>query len=108
MYNAAGYSVSDLEGNSMSYRLRNKPILLVEAGIGATGSIGKSRMLNWDLLKSNKDRYRVRVDDLRVYDLNYHDTQSVALAVSYKFGKSSVKSEKQRDIEFNEIKGRMK
>lgn len=61
-----------------------------------------------DLLKSNKDRYYISVNDLRVIDINYHDTRSVAFTISYDFGKSTVKSRRKRTVEFEEMKQRIK
>ena len=61
-----------------------------------------------DLLKTNTDRYKIDVGDLNVYDNYYNDTRSIALAVSYSFGKKSVKEKRDRETEFSEVKQRIK
>src|SRR5690554_3479629 len=48
MYNAAGYGIGDENGHNIYYKYRNKPMLLAEAGIGASGKIGKSGLFSWD------------------------------------------------------------
>ncbi|PSL34451.1 outer membrane beta-barrel family protein [Chitinophaga ginsengisoli] len=60
-----------------------------------------------DLFKSNMDRYNIMLDGLRIIDKNYHDTRSVALSVSYNFGKSTVKSKRDRDTGNDDVKGRI-
>ncbi|RZM24344.1 MAG: hypothetical protein EOO88_23125 [Pedobacter sp.] len=60
-----------------------------------------------DLLKSNKDRYQISVNDLRVIDENYYDTRSVALALSFNFGKSTVKEKRDRQTGAQDVKQRM-
>lgn len=60
-----------------------------------------------DLFKSNMDRYRIMLDGLRIVDKNYHDTRSIALSVSYNFGKSTVKSQRDRETGNNDVKGRI-
>lgn len=59
-----------------------------------------------DFFKSNKDRYKVQLNDLRIFDKNYYDTRSVALSVSFNFGKSTVKDKRDRDAGFEEVKQR--
>ena len=61
-----------------------------------------------DIFKSNKDMYRVKINDLRMLENFYYDTRSVALAVSYNFGKATVKKNRERDTQFEEVKGRIK
>jgi len=61
-----------------------------------------------DLLKSNKDRYNIEVNEIRIIDTNYHDTRSVALALSYDFGKSTVKDKRYRSIGNNAEQQRLK
>ncbi|TDO19550.1 TonB-dependent receptor [Pedobacter duraquae] len=60
-----------------------------------------------DWFKSNKDRYRVSVDDLRIFDENYYDTRSVAIALSFNFGKSTVKDKRDRETGAKDVKQRM-
>jgi hypothetical protein len=60
-----------------------------------------------DLFKSNKDAYNVSANDLRIIQYYYYDLRSVALAVSYNFGKNTVKSKRDRDAEFEQVKSRI-
>jgi len=60
-----------------------------------------------DLLKSNKDRYRIELGDLQIRDNYYNDTRSVALALNYTFGKQSVKDKRDRDTGSQDVKGRL-
>ncbi|WP_316839109.1 TonB-dependent receptor [Pedobacter gandavensis] len=60
-----------------------------------------------DFFKSNKDRYKVLVNELRIVDENYYDTQSVALSLSFNFGKMTVKDKRDRDAGSEEVKRRI-
>ncbi|RYF21285.1 MAG: hypothetical protein EOO42_10850, partial [Flavobacteriales bacterium] len=60
-----------------------------------------------DWFKSNKDRYEYRLGELRVKDNYYNDTQSIALAISYNFGKQTVKDKRDRDTGSQDVKGRL-
>ncbi|SEB97491.1 Outer membrane receptor proteins, mostly Fe transport [Tenacibaculum sp. MAR_2009_124] len=60
-----------------------------------------------DIFKSNKDRYNIRLGDINIKDTNYHDTQSVALALRYSFGKSTVKDQRYRDTGNSDIQRRL-
>ncbi len=60
-----------------------------------------------DLFRSNRDAYKVSANDLRIVQNFYYDLRSVALALSYNFGKSTVKSKRDRDAEFENVKGRI-
>lgn len=60
-----------------------------------------------DLLKSNRDRYDYMLGALRVKDNYYNDTRSVALAISYNFGKQTVKDKRDRDTGSQDVKGRL-
>lgn len=60
-----------------------------------------------DLFKSNKDRYTYLLGALQVKDYYYNDTQSIALAVSYNFGKQTVRSKRDRDTGSQDVKGRL-
>lgn len=59
-----------------------------------------------DFFKSNQDRYKVMVNELRIMDQNYYDTRSVALSVSFSFGKSTVKDKRDRDPGYEDLKQR--
>ncbi|QHI35939.1 hypothetical protein IMCC3317_12870 [Kordia antarctica] len=60
-----------------------------------------------DLFRSNKDRYDIQVGDIQINDTNYHDTRSVAFAVRYAFGKSTVKDQRYRDPGNSDIQRRL-
>lgn len=60
-----------------------------------------------DVLKSNKDKYKIQVNDLTIIDENYHDTRSIALALSYGFGKLSVKGKRARESGISDIRSRI-
>jgi outer membrane beta-barrel protein/carboxypeptidase family protein len=60
-----------------------------------------------DLFKSNKDRYKISVNDLTIMDVNYYDTRSVAFSLSYNFGKSTVKEKRDREAGYEDVKQRI-
>jgi len=60
-----------------------------------------------DVLKSNKDKYKIQVNDLTIIDENYHDSRSIAFALSYGFGKSSIKDKRARETGISDIKTRI-
>jgi hypothetical protein len=60
-----------------------------------------------DLFKSNKDIYLVHADDLTIKQNYYNDTRSVAFILSYNFGKSTIKKQRDRDTEFQNVKSRI-
>ncbi|WDF57311.1 outer membrane beta-barrel protein [Mucilaginibacter sp. KACC 22063] len=60
-----------------------------------------------DWFKSNKDRYNYMLGALRVKDNYYNDTRSIALAISYNFGKQTVKDKRDRDTGSQDVKGRL-
>jgi len=60
-----------------------------------------------DLFKSNKDIYIIHADDLTLRQNYYNDTRSVAFILSYNFGKSTVKKQRDRDTEFQNVKSRI-
>lgn len=59
-----------------------------------------------DFFKSNQDRYKVKLNELIIRDRNYYDTRSVALSVSFSFGKSTVKDKRDRDPGYEDVKQR--
>lgn len=59
-----------------------------------------------DFFKSNQDRYKIMLNELRIMDQNYYDTRSVALSVSFSFGKSTVKDKRDRDPGYEDLKQR--
>jgi len=60
-----------------------------------------------DLFKTNRDRYVVNADELKIVQNYYNDTRSLAFNLSYNFGKSTVKKKRDRDTEFENVKGRI-
>jgi hypothetical protein len=60
-----------------------------------------------DLFKSNKDRFDYMLGNLRIKDNYYNDTRSVALAITYSFGKQTVKDKRDRDTGSQDVKGRL-
>jgi len=52
-----------------------------------------------DIFKSNKDQYKILVNELRIVDKNYYDTQSIALSLSFNFGKSVLKVRETETLE---------
>lgn len=60
-----------------------------------------------DWFKSNRDRFEYTLGAISVKDNYYNDTRSVALALSYNFGKQTVKDKRERDTGSQEVKGRL-
>jgi len=60
-----------------------------------------------DLFKTNKDVYTVHADDLTLRQNYYNDTRSLAFILSYNFGKSTIKKQRDRDTEFQNVKNRI-
>jgi len=60
-----------------------------------------------DLFKTNKDVYIVHADDLTLRQNYYNDTRSLAFILSYNFGKSTIKKQRDRDTEFQNVKNRI-
>ncbi|CAL2109232.1 Outer membrane receptor proteins, mostly Fe transport [Tenacibaculum sp. 190130A14a] len=60
-----------------------------------------------DIFRSNKDRYNINVGGIKINDTNYHDTQSVALAIRYAFGKTTVKNQRYRSTGNSDIQRRL-
>ena len=60
-----------------------------------------------DLFKTNKDDYVVQASGLKAIEHFYNDTRSAALTLSYNFGKNTVKTNRDRDTQFQDVKGRI-
>lgn len=60
-----------------------------------------------DIFKTNRDNYVVHANDLKAVEDFYNDTRSVALTANYNFGKSTVKKNRDRDTQFQDVKGRI-
>lgn len=60
-----------------------------------------------DLFKTNKDSYLVHANELTAEERFYYDTRSIALTVNYNFGRSTVKKNRERDTQFQDVKGRI-
>ncbi|MDB5108934.1 MAG: hypothetical protein JWR67_48 [Mucilaginibacter sp.] len=57
-----------------------------------------------DLLKSNKDRFNYMLGALRIKDNYYNDTRSVALVLTYSFGKQTVKDKRDHGTGSHDVK----
>lgn len=112
------FTISKTKGVSLTVFAKNTfPFTLVNTEIGnrlETEITLRKNIGNFslslsgrDLFKSNKDRYNIRVGDIRINDTNYHDTRSVAVAVRYAFGKSTVKDQRYRDPGNSDIQRRI-
>lgn len=112
------FTISKKKGLSCTVIANNTfPVTIVNTEIGnrlETELRLRKAMGSWnvtlsgqDFFKSNKDRYKVHVNELRIVDKNYYDTQSVALSLSYNFGKMTVKDKRDRDTGSEDVKGRI-
>ncbi|WP_316820541.1 outer membrane beta-barrel protein [Pedobacter gandavensis] len=112
------FNISKKEGLSCTLIANNTfPVTIVNTEIGnrletefrlrkAIGAWNVT-LSGQDFFKSNKDRYKIRVNDLRIVDENYYDTRSVALSLSFNFGKMTVKDKRDRATGSEEVKGRI-
>ncbi|WP_420574200.1 TonB-dependent receptor domain-containing protein [Kordia sp.] len=112
------FTISKVKGISLTVFAKNTfPFTLVNTEIGnrleteiaLRKNIGRFSLSlsGRDLLRSNKDRYNIQVGDIRINDTNYHDTRSIAFAVRYAFGKSTVKNQRSRDTGNSDIQRRL-
>lgn len=112
------FTISKVKGISLTVFAKNTfPFTLVNTEIGnrlETEIAIRKNIGNFslslsarDLFRSNKDQYDIRVGDVRINDTNYHDTRSVAFAVRYAFGKSTVKDQRYRDTGNSDIQRRL-
>jgi hypothetical protein len=60
-----------------------------------------------DVFKTNKDDYVVNAQGVKAIEHFYNDTRSAALTLSYNFGKNTVKRYRDRDTQFQDVKGRI-
>jgi len=60
-----------------------------------------------DIFKTNKDDYVVDASGLKAIEHFYNDTRSMALTFNYNFGKNTVKSSRDRDTQFQDVKSRI-
>ena len=60
-----------------------------------------------DLFRSNQDRYRRPVNDIFIVENYYNDTRSLGVALSYNFGKKTIKDKRERDTGNADEKGRV-
>jgi hypothetical protein len=60
-----------------------------------------------DVFKANKDNYLVHANGLTAEEHFYYDTRSIALTVNYNFGRSTVKKNRERDTQFQDVKSRI-
>jgi len=102
------FNISREKGISATLVLRNVfPVTFVNTEIGNRlltelqfrKSMGRFSVgLHFrDMFQSNKDRYKIQVNDILINDVNYHDTRGVLLALRYSFGKLTVKDQRYRD-----------
>ncbi|EDP96244.1 possible TonB-dependent receptor [Kordia algicida OT-1] len=112
------FTISKVKGISLTVFAKNTfPFTLVNTEIGnrlETEIAIRKNIGNFslslsgrDLFRSNKDQYDIRVGDIRINDINYHDTRSIAFAVRYAFGKSTVKDQRYRDTGNSDIQRRL-
>lgn len=105
-----GISLTVFAKNTFPFTLVNTEIgNRLETEIALRKNIGNFSLSlsGRDLYRSNKDRYDIRVGDIRINDTNYHDTRSVAFAIRYAFGKSTVKNQRYRDPGNSDIQRRL-
>lgn len=105
-----GWSCTVIATNTLPYTIVNTRVadrFETELRIRKTAGAFNITLSGTDFFQSNRDRYRVRANDLRINQDFYYDLRSVALSVSYNFGKSTVKSKRDRDAEFENVKGRI-
>jgi hypothetical protein len=112
------FTISKKEGLSCTVIANNTaPFTMVDTRIGNRleteirfrKSAGAFNMVlsATDLFKSNKDNYTVHETDLSAVESFYYDTRSAAFTVSYNFGKSTIKKNRSRSAEFENVKGRI-
>lgn len=112
------FNISKKNGLSCTVITNNTfPVTIVNTQIGnrlETEIRVRKSMGSWnvtlsaqDLFKSNKDRYKVQENELRIMDKNYYDTRSAAISVSFNFGKSTVKSRRDKDTGNEDVKQRL-
>jgi hypothetical protein len=105
-----GISLTVFAKNTFPFTLVNTEIgNRLETEIALRKNIGRFSLSlsGRDLFRSDKVRYNIRVGDIRINDTNYYDTRSVAFAVRYAFGKSTVKNQRYRDTGNSDIQRRL-
>ncbi len=105
-----GLSCTVIATNTFPFTIVNTRVgnrLETEVRVRKTAGPFNITLSGSDLFRSNRDAYKVNANDLRIVQNFYYDLRSVALAVSYSFGKSTVKSKRSRDAEFESVKGRI-
>lgn len=105
-----GWSCTVIATNTLPYTIVNTRVadrFETELRIRKTAGAFNITLSGTDFFRSNRDKYRVRANELRINQDFYYDLRSVALSVSYNFGKSTVKSKRDRDAEFENVKGRI-
>lgn len=102
------FTLSKEQGLSLTVIANNAfPVTIVNTRIGnrfitevrLRKSMGRVNLSLYarDLFKSQKDNYDIQLNDLNIIDENYHDTRSLSFAISYSFGKSTVKDKRYRE-----------
>jgi hypothetical protein len=106
----AGLSSTFIVNNSFPATIVNTHIgnrLETEVRLRKTAGPFNITLSAQDLLKSNKDRYHYMLGSLNINDSYYNDTRSIALALTYNFGKQTVKDKRDRDTGSQDVKGRL-
>lgn len=106
----AGLSCTVIVDNTFPFTIVNTRVnnrLDTEVRLRKSAGAFNITLSGTDFFRSNRDYYHVQAGDLRIVQDFYYDLRSVALAVSYNFGKSTVKSKRDRDAEFQNVKGRI-
>lgn len=106
----AGLSCTVIVDNTFPFTIVNSRVgnrLDTEIRLRKSAGAFNITLSGTDFFKGNRDYYHVTANELRIVQNFYYDVRSVALAVSYNFGKSTVRSKRDRDAEFQKVKGRI-
>ena len=105
-----GLTCTVIANNSLPYTIVNTRVgdrLDTEIRLRKSAGALNLTLSVTDLFRTNKDNYLVHAGDLQAVEAFYNDTRSVALTMGYNFGKSTVKSNRERDTQFQDVKGRI-
>lgn len=105
-----GFSCTVIASNAFPFTIVNTRIgnrLETEIRLRKSAGAFNITLSGQDFFKSNRDRYRIELNEWRIYDDYYYDTRSVALAVSFDFGRSTVKRKRDRDTGGQDVRQRL-
>jgi hypothetical protein len=105
-----GLSCTVIANNSLPYTIVNTRVgdrFDTELRIRKTSGPFNFTLSVTDIFKTNRDNYVVHNGDLTALEEFYNDTRSVALTMNYAFGKASVKKNRDRDTQFQDVKDRI-